>query len=33
MTSQVDEQTLREIYMMPFQLVMRDSGPWCFMTS
>ncbi|KAH6661792.1 glycoside hydrolase superfamily [Plectosphaerella plurivora] len=33
MTSQIDEQTLREIYMMPFQLVMRDSDPWCFMTS
>ncbi|KAH7336659.1 glycoside hydrolase superfamily [Rhexocercosporidium sp. MPI-PUGE-AT-0058] len=33
MTSDIDEQTLREIYMMPFQIVMRDSDPWCFMTS
>lgn len=33
MTSNVDLQTLREIYMMPFQLVMRDADPWCFMTS
>jgi beta-glucosidase len=33
MTSNIDEQTLREIYMMPFQIVMRDSDPWCFMTS
>ncbi|EMD94619.1 glycoside hydrolase family 3 protein [Bipolaris maydis ATCC 48331] len=33
MTSQIDEQTLREIYMLPFQLVMRESDPWCFMTS
>ncbi|KAH6869695.1 glycosyl hydrolase family 3 N terminal domain-containing protein [Thelonectria olida] len=27
MTSEVDEQTLREIYMLPFQLVFRDSDP------
>ncbi|KAG5661881.1 hypothetical protein KAF25_004120 [Fusarium avenaceum] len=33
MTSNIDMQTLREIYMLPFQLVMRDSDPWCFMTS
>ncbi|RGP77235.1 hypothetical protein FLONG3_4750 [Fusarium longipes] len=33
MTSNVDLQTLREIYMLPFQLVLRDSDPWCFMTS
>ncbi|CAG8212822.1 unnamed protein product [Penicillium olsonii] len=33
MTSEVDEQTLREIYMLPFQLVCRDSDPWCLMTS
>ncbi|CAI7588645.1 unnamed protein product [Penicillium discolor] len=32
-TSEVDEQTLREIYMLPFQLVFRDSDPWCLMTS
>jgi beta-glucosidase len=33
MTSEVDEQTLREIYMLPFQLVMREADPWCLMTS
>lgn len=33
MTSEVDEQTLREIYMLPFQLMFRDSDPWCLMTS
>ncbi|KAL4731405.1 hypothetical protein ACLX1H_000371 [Fusarium chlamydosporum] len=33
MTSNIDMQTLREIYMLPFQLVLRDSDPWCFMTS
>ncbi|KZL86535.1 glycosyl hydrolase family 3 [Colletotrichum incanum] len=27
------ERTLREIHLMPFQLVMRDSDPWTFMTS
>lgn len=29
---EVDEQTLREIYLLPFQLVMKLSDPWCFMT-
>lgn len=29
---EVDEQTLREIYLRPFQLVMKHSDPWCFMT-
>lgn len=33
MTSNIDMQTLREIYLLPFQLVLRDSDPWCFMTS
>lgn len=33
MTSEIDEQTLREIYMLPFQLALRDSDPWCLMTS
>ncbi|KPM46039.1 hypothetical protein AK830_g419 [Neonectria ditissima] len=33
MMVQVDEQTLREIYRLPFQLMMRDSDQWCFMTS
>ncbi|KAF4840780.1 putative beta-glucosidase I [Colletotrichum siamense] len=27
------QRTLREVHMMPFQLVMRDSDPWTFMTS
>ncbi|KAK1658414.1 family 3 glycosyl hydrolase [Colletotrichum godetiae] len=27
------QRTLREIQLMPFQLVMRDSDPWTFMTS
>ncbi|KAH8673294.1 glycoside hydrolase superfamily [Xylariales sp. PMI_506] len=30
---EVDEQTLREIYLKAFQLVMKFSDPWCFMTS
>uniref|UniRef100_A0A8H7K6F1 beta-glucosidase n=1 Tax=Bionectria ochroleuca TaxID=29856 RepID=A0A8H7K6F1_BIOOC len=30
---EVDEQTLREIYLKPFQLVAKLSDPWCFMTS
>lgn len=29
---EVDEQTLREIYLRPFQMVMKLSDPWCFMT-
>lgn len=30
---QVDEQALREIYLYPFQLVMKLSKPLCLMTS
>ncbi|CAH0020326.1 unnamed protein product [Clonostachys rhizophaga] len=30
---EVNEQTLREIYLKPFQLVAKLSDPWCFMTS
>ncbi|KAF7557701.1 hypothetical protein G7Z17_g399 [Cylindrodendrum hubeiense] len=30
---EVDEQTLREIYLKPFQLVAKLSDPWCFMSS
>ncbi|CAG8410921.1 unnamed protein product [Penicillium salamii] len=33
LTAEVDEQTLREIYLAPFQLVLKNSSPWCFMTS
>lgn len=29
---EVDEQTLREIYLKPFQLVVKLSDPWCFMS-
>ncbi|OLN91953.1 putative beta-glucosidase I 1 [Colletotrichum chlorophyti] len=27
------QRTLREVHLLPFQLVMRDSDPWTFMTS
>ncbi|KAK7414938.1 hypothetical protein QQX98_006263 [Neonectria punicea] len=30
---EADEQTLREIYLKPFQLVLKLSDPWCFMSS
>ncbi|KAJ9156016.1 Beta-glucosidase [Pleurostoma richardsiae] len=30
---EVDEQTLREIYLKAFQFVVKLSDPWCFMTS
>jgi beta-glucosidase len=33
LTAEVDEQSLREIYLLPFQLVMKLSTPLCFMTS
>ena len=33
LTVEVAEQTLREIYLYPFQLVMKLSTPLCFMTS
>ncbi|PYH82960.1 glycoside hydrolase, partial [Aspergillus uvarum CBS 121591] len=32
LTAEIDEQTLREIYMLPFQLLMRWAKPLCFMT-
>lgn len=32
LSAEMDEQTLREIYLKPFQLVMKLSDPWCFMT-
>lgn len=28
----VDEQVLRELYMLPFQIIMKLCDPWCFMT-
>ncbi|KAL3476993.1 glycoside hydrolase superfamily [Aspergillus californicus] len=33
LSAEVDEQTLREIYLLPFQLLMKWSDPWCLMTS
>ncbi|GES58878.1 glycoside hydrolase [Aspergillus terreus] len=33
LTAEVDSQTLREIYLLPFQLVMKHSSPLCLMTS
>jgi beta-glucosidase len=30
---EVDEQTLREIYLHPFQIIMKKADPWCFMSS
>jgi beta-glucosidase len=29
----VDEQTLREIYLLPFELAVREAHPWAFMCS
>ena len=29
----VSERALREIYYLPFQIAIRDSKPWCVMTS
>jgi beta-glucosidase len=31
--SVVSERALREIYLMPFQIVQRDAKPWCYMTA
>ena len=31
--SVLDERTLREIYLMGFETVVRESDPWCIMTS
>ncbi|KAI9046365.1 uncharacterized protein KD926_004205 [Aspergillus affinis] len=33
LSAEIDEQTLRKIYLLPFQLVVKDSNPLCFMTS
>ncbi len=32
-SSEVDERTLREIYLRPFQMVIRDAKPWAVMSS
>ena len=29
----VTQRTLREIYLMPFQIAQRDAKPWCYMTA
>ncbi|CEN59416.1 hypothetical protein ASPCAL01866 [Aspergillus calidoustus] len=33
LTAQVDERALRELFFYPFQLILKHSDPWCFMTS
>ncbi|CAG8285432.1 unnamed protein product [Penicillium salamii] len=33
LTVDIDEQTLREIYLLPFQLVVKKANPLCLMTS
>ncbi|KAL4806313.1 glycoside hydrolase superfamily [Aspergillus unguis] len=33
LSAEIDEQTLREIYMLPFQILMKLSKPWGLMTS
>jgi beta-glucosidase len=32
LSASMSERTLREIYMYPFQLILKLSDPWCFMT-
>lgn len=32
LSAEIDERTLREIYLLPFQLIIKDSAPWCLMT-
>lgn len=29
----ISERALREVYLVPFQMVVRDANPWCMMTS
>ncbi|KAJ3548890.1 hypothetical protein NM208_g792 [Fusarium decemcellulare] len=29
----VDSRTLREVYLLPFQMVVREADPWCMMTA
>ncbi|RTE72064.1 hypothetical protein BHE90_013546 [Fusarium euwallaceae] len=30
---QADTRSLREVYLLPFQMVVRDADPWCMMTA
>jgi beta-glucosidase len=32
-SSEVDEATLRELYLLPFQIAIEDSHPWCVMAA
>jgi beta-glucosidase len=29
----IDARTLREVYLLSFQMVVRDADPWCMMTA
>ncbi|KAL5610612.1 hypothetical protein FOBRF1_006729 [Fusarium oxysporum] len=29
----IDPRTLREVYLLPFQMVVREADPWCMMTA
>lgn len=31
-SAEVGERALREIYLKPFQLILKNSDPWCWMT-
>jgi beta-glucosidase len=31
-SAEIGERALREIYLYPFQLIMKHSDPWCLMT-
>ena len=33
MSSEVDERTLREIYLEPFRIAIRNSNPWAVMSA
>ncbi|KAF2495026.1 hypothetical protein BU16DRAFT_461709 [Lophium mytilinum] len=33
LTAEIDERTLREVYLLPFQIILKLSDPWCLMTS
>ncbi|KAH7123463.1 glycoside hydrolase superfamily [Dactylonectria estremocensis] len=32
-SAEISERALREIYLYPFQLILKDADPWCWMTS